>query len=621
MQQDKDNQIVEDKGVNNRLAPGTALLLIASLLLCLPIYLLILYLLGDPVFTIRHSPAGHAGKSQSVPVVKKINDMNFATTEQTTINSQTELAKAMICTFELKSGAIPKRVYLRLGTFDGFSATGMESFSSRTADNSWPDFAFSGTPRRFSNFTEATANLHFFCNFEERLPHVAPLQKLAGPLSFCAMHDGSIVLEQTIAVGDEFEIGYLDVPKLGVSDKIAKIVNDSPYLSVNMPGSDILAQLADKIVGDARPGVPTVLKIVEFLESNGEYRSDYQKTIDMHPVKEFLLNSMTGHCQHFAAALVLLCRLRGIPTRVAGGLSSDQRRDNHFIFVDSMAHAWTEVLTEDGWKCIDISPQRSNSPQAIAPSLPLPTATELEDMKNHLKKENARHYAAGGKGSDSEVDAAELSEIVEEPPRNRQQKTQSQSFEKAQAPGTVVKDSARTEEQLRKAAERERIKQKKERSLLMRDIVKKVVPLILLATIIWLITQNAEKWLKWLFKFRKKNSSGEKNSDKYEEELGESIAEMINMSGFELRDEDVVDLFNRFTDFMKTRGFIARSQHETPGEYFDRICLEFNFRAGDGKAAARCFEARLYGGQTVAAADVQKFLHFLQQILGRLKQC
>ncbi|PKL43070.1 MAG: hypothetical protein CVV41_11740 [Candidatus Riflebacteria bacterium HGW-Riflebacteria-1] len=618
------NKVVEGEDLDNRPADGTRLLLFAALICSLPIYLLLLFLTDDPILSGQWAAGRKAGAPQQAApklVVKGVAGMDFASLETAPIKSKEELIKAMVCTFAPRSGVVPDRVYLRIGSFERFSATGMDSGFNRMAARDWPDFAFADVVQRFPGEPTITADLHFFCNFEERLPHPAPLQSLAGPLDFCSMRDGSVVLAKTIAVGDEFEVAYGGIPLLLAADELAEVDADSPYLALGFLDSYDLRAKAAEISRDAVAGTQTVFKIVEYLEKNGLYKKDYRQTTEMHPVKEFLLKSMTGYCQHFAAALVLLCRMNGIPARVAGGFASSQRNENSFVVVETMAHAWAEVLTKKGWKIIDVAPQRSDSPPPVDQGVSLPSDVELASIKRQLKKENARKNSSDGadKGGRDTVESDEYAEDVE-PPRRPQNITQDGDFERAQSPETVSKDSAREERQQKAAAEKKRKSKEKERREALKRTVYTLVALLLLAAIIWLIVKNAEKWLKWLMKLLKKRGTQqqEQSDTAGEDSLREAIARMSTLKEFELQGKDVIALFNRFAEFMEARGLLPRQEHETPGEYFERLCLELNLRPADGKNAAQCFEAELYGGQSANAASIQKFLQFLQQILSKI---
>ncbi len=605
------DQIVESIDLEDKPGVTDKALLLSALLISLPIYLVLLFLFDDPAMS------GHAGRNsgsgndssvaRKIPV-KGLAGVRFSPQQLTTIESEDELMKELICTFEPKSGAATADVYLRSGTFERFNANGMQTFLDQTYERSWPDFAFFGTP---SDARPAqTADLQFFCNYEEKLLHAPALKSLAGPLKFSAMADGSILLEQTIAVGDEFEVEYLPQSILTPDDVVVEEPANSPYLSTGPLMSADLVEMAERAAKGAQPGAPTVFQIANFLETQGEYKADYLMKSGEHPVREFLLHSMTGHCQHFSAALVLLCRLRGISARVANGFVSDKKRDGRFFVFTGMAHAWAEILTANGWKIVDVQPQRGEAPPVITRSLALPQISKLNEMKEKLKQENAQRFAPENAGNSSQQEL--------EPPRMPQRHVNYGQFEKAQTPGTVVKDPARAEKHQREEAEKQYQKQTRDYTLMVKWVLRLALALLVIAFLYWLAISKFEKLLKWLQKIFAKKAADAAPEKHDAEQFRHNLENLVKMSGFVLEGCDVIRLFNDFTAIMAERGLLPRNEHETPGEYFDRISLDLNLRPADGKAAARCFEAELYGGHKTGESDTKKFLQFLQQVLTRL---
>jgi len=605
-------EIVEGIDLEDKPGVTDKVLLLAALLISLPIYLTLLFLFDDPALSGHYGSASGYGSGSAAPPripVKGLAGMRFTPQQLSTINSEEELIKELVCTFEPKSGPLPALVYLRSGTYEHFSANGMQTALDQTFDKSWPDFGF---PVPISSLRPAqTADLQFFCNYEEKLLHVPALRKLAGPLKFSAMGDGSILLEKTIAVGDEFEIEYLPQSVLAPDDVIGEVAAGSPYLSTAPLFNADLLEIANRAAKDAAPGAPTVLQIANFLETQGEYKADHLMKSGEHPVREFLLQSMTGHCQHFSAALVLLCRLRGIPARVANGYATDKKRDGRFFVTSGMAHAWVEILTADGWKIVDPQPQRGGAPPPITDSLALPQISRLNELREKLKQENAQRFAP--QSSDKEDGEQEL-----EPPRMPQRELDSNQFERPQTPGTVVENPARAEKHQREEAEKQFKKQSRDYTKMVKSALRLALALLLITFFCWLAIRKFEKLLKWLQKLFSRKAAADEPIQQNADELRQNIDNLLKMSGFVLEGCNVIKLFNDFTAIMAERGRLPRNEHETPGEYFERICLDLNLRPADGQAAARCFEAELYGGYKTDTADTKKFLQFLQQILTRL---
>ena len=60
-------------------------------------------------------------------------------------------------------------------------------------------------------------------------------------------------------------------------------------------------------------------EIRRFLEGRTHYSLNFKTPDDSSPVEAFLFGPGQGHCEHYAAATVLMLRSLGIPSRVAYG--------------------------------------------------------------------------------------------------------------------------------------------------------------------------------------------------------------------------------------------------------------------------------------------------------------
>lgn len=82
------------------------------------------------------------------------------------------------------------------------------------------------------------------------------------------------------------------------------------------------------------------------------------------PLTDFFFGGKTGYCEHFATAMVVLLRIRGIPARlVTGFLSGGYNEMGSFYTVRaSDAHAWVEAFfDESGWVIFDPTPPAGRS--------------------------------------------------------------------------------------------------------------------------------------------------------------------------------------------------------------------------------------------------------------------
>ncbi|MFW7380803.1 MAG: transglutaminase TgpA family protein [Oligoflexus sp.] len=76
---------------------------------------------------------------------------------------------------------------------------------------------------------------------------------------------------------------------------------------------------------------------------------------DDDPLDQFLFETRSGFCEHFAAAFASLMQLSGTPARVVTGFTGGRKLgDSDFVVVlDADAHAWAEVWLESQWQRID----------------------------------------------------------------------------------------------------------------------------------------------------------------------------------------------------------------------------------------------------------------------------
>lgn len=89
-----------------------------------------------------------------------------------------------------------------------------------------------------------------------------------------------------------------------------------------------------------------------------------------HSADEFLFDSRSGFCEHFASAFAVLMRAAGVPTRIVTGYQGGEINpvDGYLVVRQSDAHAWAEVwLAGRGWLRVD--PTALAAPERIADGL------------------------------------------------------------------------------------------------------------------------------------------------------------------------------------------------------------------------------------------------------------
>jgi hypothetical protein len=99
-------------------------------------------------------------------------------------------------------------------------------------------------------------------------------------------------------------------------------------------------------------------------------RSHFQYTLDLtdarqllegaDPMVAFLTTVKRGHCEYFAGAMTLMCQSLGMQARMVVGYHCDLYNSvgQLYIVLQRQAHAWVEVLTDEGWETFD--PTSSN---------------------------------------------------------------------------------------------------------------------------------------------------------------------------------------------------------------------------------------------------------------------
>ncbi|MCK9490348.1 MAG: DUF3488 and transglutaminase-like domain-containing protein [Xanthomonadales bacterium] len=98
------------------------------------------------------------------------------------------------------------------------------------------------------------------------------------------------------------------------------------------------------------------------------FREDFSYTLEppplgAHSVDEFLFDTQSGYCEHYASAYATLLRAAGIPARVALGFQGGYWNSvgEHLVVRRSDAHAWVELWIQgSGWL-------RADPTAAVAP--------------------------------------------------------------------------------------------------------------------------------------------------------------------------------------------------------------------------------------------------------------
>lgn len=181
-----------------------------------------------------------------------------------------------------------------------------------------------------------------------------------------------------------------DVPEPTRDDLLAAEAGVDPAgdetVKVPVGLSPAVADLtADVTVGAATAGAKA-LAIQDFLRSKPfRYDLTAPQSDSLDTISTFLLESRSGYCIHFAAAMVTMSRIEQIPARMAVGFTPGKKVGDEYVVTTHNMHAWPELYFEDlGWVPFEPTKSVANPPAWTNPddeptttpsATPSPTAT------------------------------------------------------------------------------------------------------------------------------------------------------------------------------------------------------------------------------------------------------
>ena len=119
-----------------------------------------------------------------------------------------------------------------------------------------------------------------------------------------------------------------------------------------------IAALARQIVGGEQRMERRAELIEEYLSRNYRYVPNDATPVASMSVDEFLLRTRAGHCEYFAAGMVVLLNAVEVPARIAGGFYGGRLNPltGYYALRREDAHAWTEVWDGTRWMTFDATP-------------------------------------------------------------------------------------------------------------------------------------------------------------------------------------------------------------------------------------------------------------------------
>jgi len=102
-------------------------------------------------------------------------------------------------------------------------------------------------------------------------------------------------------------------------------------------------------------------KVLKHFNENPYHYTLKPQLLGDSPVDEFMFQTRSGFCEHYAAAFVVMMRSVGIHSRIVTGYQGGEINEDYMIVRQSDAHAWTEAYIDGAW-------QRYDPTAAVAPS-------------------------------------------------------------------------------------------------------------------------------------------------------------------------------------------------------------------------------------------------------------
>ena len=177
---------------------------------------------------------------------------------------------------------------------------------------------------------------------------------------------------------------------------------DTPELTVELKASAIdlpngsnprARELVSRWQEEGWTGPALAQHVLDYFNQEAFYYSLEAPLLGQHSVDEFLFDSRTGYCEHYASSFTVLMRMAGIPARVVTGYQGGWYNPvgEYMLIRQSDAHAWSELWFPDsGWTRIDptgaVAPARVNRGSLGALSSPrhMLDYTWLRNMRNGI---------------------------------------------------------------------------------------------------------------------------------------------------------------------------------------------------------------------------------------------
>jgi len=127
---------------------------------------------------------------------------------------------------------------------------------------------------------------------------------------------------------------------------------------LSYPVTPEVAALAQRIAGNETTAKAKASAIEQYLLRHYQYVMRPESIGHPMTVDDFLLREKRGHCEFFAAGMVALLSIEGVPARIVGGFYGGRLNPltGYFLLRNEDAHAWVEAWDGTKWETFDPTP-------------------------------------------------------------------------------------------------------------------------------------------------------------------------------------------------------------------------------------------------------------------------
>ena len=287
----------------------------------------------------------------------------------------------------------PTGTYLRLATLPVLNANGWSQSQVTLKQGGIGNVpGVSAAPAGGARITNI--QIDDFASMYLPVPYAPRAQNATGewsydPASLMIIATGSN--RSTATVGQRYTVESWDIEPNGAALSTAKVgVPDGQSMTLDIP-SDIptpIVQLVNKLTAGVEAPALKAAAIQAYLRSSpfsySVQGASGQTSYDA--ISTFLFQTHTGYCVQYAAAMALMARIAGIPSRVAVGFLPGTQSGGSWLVMSHDMHAWPELYFEgQGWVRFEPTPSvavpppwtvvATNQPSAAPSSAAAPSAS------------------------------------------------------------------------------------------------------------------------------------------------------------------------------------------------------------------------------------------------------